>query len=787
MTEQLPFLQRVGVREIDQTIKDVRLAETGVEFHYVVDTFEISNFCFPANAHIYQATIPSLDQIADDQIALFEIFYGHKNKPILLHEYVYELQSLIMGIERSIRMGSGILDDLIRGARLEDLFFDREHTSKEVVMDRIVASHFSLILALAMGLHLDGVARLSDLYKKRLITEAFGGGEDREVIQEAFYKNRGSGLAHDIHDSLSSEIDRSNHKPVFKEKRKQTAWSDAYAVDRLISINKFMANCLAENRVSRRHLFLYLSSARRSQMIFKLPFVESELDRFDGVRFSPLRTRSHLLLQAISREDDIDKTISNLRRLRDLVEKRSPGDDTSEDSELTRKTDIVSAQYQAQIAKHNTKIKNYGLAAVYSKLEKYKELAAFESDHATLDIGEMEDVLEEVLTDPEYSSIAEAHRDINIFLSEFKTESKKSLLLGLARVGASYAENLPFLRKGRDPVMGTDQHLPTVFGAHDERYEGIISDIISFFKTPLQGDSKKLERIRRACGDFLEIDLAESSLNYEHEFIRCLLFLAVPTPNADQIGLEHAAEMVRILSERSDNEALDSRSSDLLERDFTYLICWAARRHRDYVVGHKWVTKSLEKYKDDPDPRFFHARALNTYSWYKEKSVPTKNVSMKQAIEDAEMAVSLYRREDKVKWSGEIAALLNTLACFYCYELDETVDIDQARSYLDELKDVCDKTLWGDRYPEYFHTEAFVEYKEFCFARNKMSEPFQVPEVEACISKLEHAAREIKRACLMFQAEEYLVLLDQIENSIDNMSKILEKLRPRPPVGVHNP
>src|SRR5436305_3147022 len=86
--------------QVDDVIQDAVLLTKECEFHYVVDSFEIINFCFP----IYRAWDDKIHRSAmiDSVVALYEIFYNYPTHPILLDEYSYELTETVRVIEESL-------------------------------------------------------------------------------------------------------------------------------------------------------------------------------------------------------------------------------------------------------------------------------------------------------------------------------------------------------------------------------------------------------------------------------------------------------------------------------------------------------------------------------------------------------------------------------------------------------------------------------------------------------------------------------------------------------------
>src|SRR4051794_21485317 len=72
-----------------QIIRDVQLLQQGCRIHYMVDSHEIIDYCFPIEPT--GIVDRPADRIADDQAALYEVFYGREARPILIPDYEAEV------------------------------------------------------------------------------------------------------------------------------------------------------------------------------------------------------------------------------------------------------------------------------------------------------------------------------------------------------------------------------------------------------------------------------------------------------------------------------------------------------------------------------------------------------------------------------------------------------------------------------------------------------------------------------------------------------------------------
>jgi hypothetical protein len=197
-----------------------------------------------------------------------------------------------------------------------------------------------------------------------------------------------------------------------------------------------------------------------------------------------------------------------------------------------------------------------------------------------------------------------------------------------------------------------------------------------------------------AYARYLALERETTELSGEHELIRCLLYLGLLTPRADERALEHSLKM--------------SGTYVDIEKEFVYLACWAARRVGRYQLGEMLAKQALV---DGPDPRFYHALALNTYAWIaKEKTSRRRHLG--DAVCYAREAVKLYR-----EWSGDhtdvIGANLHNIAFFLVVDADDPAfDVIGARAALEALKAIIPKERWMPQFPEYHQAEALIECYE---------------------------------------------------------------------------
>lgn len=702
------FLPRAA-RQVDDVLQDLEFADS-CEFHYVVDPFDLLTFCFP----LYQAWKEKVSRVVmvDREIALYEVFYNHPNPPIFLDEYKYELTSTVRTIDMALKTWV---------QRANDLTFEKLAPSAAAgVANQVNLEHdFSVILAAAMGLFQASIHRLRDVFSSRLTRDDDqSAAGDRLVLRRLFATHRGTAMIPELADAFyrrlvegSSYGNRGKVRPFWREHIRRSCFVDTYAADRLFSINEAAENEFQQGNLERRHIIFFLSSAQRSEVLFDLLNEERGQLAINGMKICLLRTPSQIYLRLIEGEQDPSESRTNLEMIKKIVKIRT---------EKIQQEGVVSFDrlmtYKQKIASHYEKAKNFLLLARLAEDDGYDRL--LEKAEGGKDVEMARQILRDFVADPRWPERARVIGSESMIFAGAKIWFTKSLLRGLANLEP---DNVHSVRSGSDSVASAAQHLPSVFRVEmSGKYAEMLEEIRLYFRTPIQGRPGRGKIIRRAAERFLDLDSSTEELAEEHELLRCLLFFALPTPEADSFAFDHAQEMLKKLESRivEEKDLLRRNRLILYGKEFRCVVCWAARRKSFHKDAEKWSKESIEKYVEDPDPRFYHSRCLNIFSWfsgYKHgdgwSRKPSKELTIALAIDEGRRAIELYRQwGDEVK--DQIAALYNTIACLCVYRLDDFYDVSKARMNLNLLKDTLDRTSWYDRHPEYFHTEALVEYHE---------------------------------------------------------------------------
>ena len=264
---------RLAKQDIDLEAQDVRL-------HYIVDAFNIIDYCFPSEHFSFRQK--SLDELANDQVAMTNFFYldgpdGGGRKAVLLDEYIYEIElfskrlhynlvgtdRLMAEIEKAVREGN---EDWRKG--LEHI---RGSTSGDDADLHELSRHFNI--ALGLGLYRHGVRRFKEILDERSVivsmNEAGSGGQDSVVLADIVESSRARPYAIEVaEDCFDLLYPGRSRFSGYGLKRWQALLRDVAAIDRVSQFNKQVAERKSE--LEREHLFLYLSFASRTSPITTL-------------------------------------------------------------------------------------------------------------------------------------------------------------------------------------------------------------------------------------------------------------------------------------------------------------------------------------------------------------------------------------------------------------------------------------------------------------------------------------------------------------------------------------
>lgn len=803
MPNQLPDLYPLSPLQIQQLINDLRLVDDeDAKVFFAVDPFELMSFCFPI--HLSDDSSVDIKSLADDQAALYEIFY--RQNAWLLSEYDQEMARSLYFYETMtsdrFRDKAEMVDRIIKeGEKIWGTFPKGDIDQNTEFLKK----NFSVILAIAMGTFSVGITRLKDVYDSRLIKGDFTRRVEREDLPEVR--------------RILNGYQRTEYWDVIKKHLAQPFWDDddqkkqqqlrsvevdASAIDRIIYLNSSFEEARLKGDLSTRYLFNYLSSAKRTARVFTHQSADRFLPIVNGEPYQFWRTRQQIFAYVVhkSRKGKHSESISNLEQVRDILDEvnKFEGLFSSQDCEdcvlkdpnaagSANGSGVSDCRFRDfcmkvkglddAIQRARTQVQNLGLINTlqdYEKLRGAKPAGASQKQY--LDF--FRKTFNSPLTRQAQMKMGRLQQWI-LVKSEFTNSFTEAL--GINSPDFDHSS----LRSPEDFVTGSGQYLPTKPKLSGGSYKQILDSILGFYRNPMN-----FEQVENAYKRYVELDTesrdTDKEIDLEHELIRCFLYLALPrnthnnesgassSSSGDEKAYQHAEALM-------EGEQLIARpkwdeTPETIKQEFRYVQCWAARR-----TGHfrKAVALAKEGNEKEPnDPRFFHGLCLAIYSWLVKnpKDMPPR---LEEAIEATKTAISLYKVQSTAHENDDvIAANYNNLAYFLAWSVELSTQnwdlprqavaeqnrqtIAAARDALEALRDLVKKSTWETtKHPEYFHTEAYLEYVEFTVA-------FAAGDVAKARRKLENANREIGIAIPLLAEgptkDKYRSLRDQIQQGL---------------------
>lgn len=765
MKQKVPSLGYLQPEKIQAVIDDLRLARAGCRLHYAVDPHEIFDFCFPMGPFDSEdgRRDDDIDMFAADQAALYEVFFKREEKPLLLEDYVQEINGLMAYSANALASAydeAEVVNDLIEKGGLADIEEDERGQLKLEETVKLISEKFHIVLAVAMGIYSLGAHRFRSICQQ-LLVRGEGLPENDPELRPHFESYTPTKLADDIFRELSKSIPPALTEADYERKRRADR-VDSMAVDRMVHVNRSLVRAVRAGEPP-AHLVLYLSSAPRTGRIFGMNSTAGRLPRIDGKPLSFHRDRNHIFCYVVYRSDDgdLDQTIRNLEQaqkamldLKKFDRKSLASAEACADCVLSggqpAHCDMLETCRNIQLLfepreRRRLEIRNLGLAQT---LGQYEELRKARPE------GETQEKLMEFFLrtfDKKIKDVAKKkklEKEKLIFTQRVMAEvySRSRGLVKGDHARARDAERQEFLREGRDTITGTAQYLPLKPVVPDPRYAEIVELILDYYRTPPLGGEAKIEVIDRAYQLYFELEAQTTDLDPEHELVRCLLYLAMPSTEGDRLAYENAVDLLR--------------QTDLLQHaphtqaEFSYVACWAARRRRLFDESAKFATEAIEG--GGADARFYHGRSLSKLAkWEWSQSAAAGDAAppgeeqdrlLSESAEDARKAVELYTRQADP--DREMAgANYNNLA--YLYTLmavnaanrrewdDARACLDEARGAIEKLKGHVTEDEWSPTHPTYYHTDAYLTYNECLIGGERL------PDRAA---SLEHARRQIDKA-----------------------------------------
>jgi hypothetical protein len=679
------FLANVSSADIDLVRSDVRLMggldEKGerrikpIALHYCVDAKEIIDFCFPLNAYGHKEI--DLDRIAAEQAALYELFYRPNNPPVLLPQYMMELHRFYTFAAKTAEAS---IEERIMVKRLIEAAPENELQSVgegiHSVLDK-VEHGFQRKLAVWMGIYSIGLHRFESVLRTKLRKPTDLG----LPFIDSFLDSYEPSLMDQIYKDQETSLRGREQDPQLLRSRLNAALTDASVVDWVLALNRVASEAAPGD--AEQHVFLYVSSAPKSERIFAHSEVRSAFPVVNGRHYPLLRNRDHFHLLAMAfrnaAADDYGRVIENLNEIERTFRNTGHLESAGSDSMSSLVNELgKSIREQAE---------SISDLSFLARLSAYKDLTS--AKPSSQEQKEYVQYLRDIFKREDIPSAAMQRITYLQELTKTQTIIAQHGLLEPSEQSASMSNmygNLPASR----PFLADE------FGGFEGKYDELAQEIFSYHKLPtslIQPRSVLLGNITYLFEQLdkeTQLSTPAGTKSSELELLRCIIYLSFAGNAGDEDALDLATEMRQMQRGR--------------EKEFLQIICLANLGLAKYWDSYD---RSTEGTSDYPTEWFFyHARALAIYSSYKGG---LSKGTLKEAVRDLEEAFALVEHE----CSRPAALIANNLAYFLSENPSSPAyNLDRALSYLNLLEEQFPPAKWGEL-ASFFHTKATVLHQAF--------------------------------------------------------------------------
>jgi len=715
---QYNLLQQLEVEDYDALIEQVKLAQKGYDFHFIIDADLVGNYCYPKGIIESETSWQRMDKLttdylSDEQITLHSIFYIPENhqRLLLLNEYYFEVEGMLYKASKVGKAKIGELD-------LQFGYFS--YPQKGELLDLLYGS-FADMLTKAL-LHIDGIKKAKKLLDARkLIMDSsdLPSIECKEIVEGCLAIASNVELVKDVMYRVVNKGRRKKQDLLTSKNR------DAIIIDRLLCFNR------TSERKKAKQVYILLSdstimkntlkSIRRENKEIKYPLIGNK--RIEFYRSIP-QSFAYTICLSYEEEEVIDykKTITNIENLKKATIKlRERFNDVSSSEE----EDLTSKEIFTNYRMTRTAFENSGFLKSFNPL--YESI---KTDFVGKKIEDVAKIFEAYAKEGNQLLEVIENKHIYFLRKLIKIgEFNSAFIYGIDRI-KNQGETFD-LSKGADYVEGTFHHLPLYLTFTESEFKQRMFKLVDLVL------SRKIEQSSEICKQ-LEGLLKEMNTSKLHDLektdinlIKAFIFMIIPG-REEKRGAKDKENDLMANSWLNDLEI--SEDDEEAKCNKLYLQIWALRRINKYRDSVKLANQAIEKFPDDP--RFYHGLFLSQYCISEEKNNKDHNLINKM-LENLRTANILYQDfmiqnfEDQNKRPLVLKSIdqsyLNSLS--YCLALKASNLKKKAgnEKYVNLLKDARSTfaslknkdNQFYDELPEYLDTEAFIEFLESFYVADK--------------------------------------------------------------------
>ncbi len=733
---ELSILFKMGVEDVKVMQKDFILLKNKVKIFYVVDTYDVIEFCFPTLTNISEQVESS---IATSFLAYNFFFFHNKNKPVILNEYKVELFGIWNEVHRE---ANNLMDNRSREAEMElikaKLKKDKENLGRNI----------GLLLSLSLGfLSESALLQYKRVLNERLQIDRFEteNEDDRLILEEIFNSTfstrKVSELFEDFcHESrllISGKSDKDRYAYL------ENAFRDIVVFERIVNIN----NAIQKRKdLKEKYVFLYMSSTPKQSVKIASLFAKAGrlTDIYEYLNYPILRNISQFYLGELiegSTEENNQSDKFKQEQLNKCLEILEHGD--SRDRLAEKLADTLYNEiniFNDKINLNRNELENTYLLCNSYYAYRNRILSAIESKEELFDF-EMRGIVIDLFAelDKNKNENSRVLLTLSNYKEEFVFQSKIMRYLTAVREHKNIIKLMP----GLDPVRSYVQLYPVLL-FYPYLGKQSFSPLLNFFTDVIKPHLNDMNiKPYRASGlkrmDVFTLD------SYERRLYYLFLDLVIPDEESRNGRWKNEQELILNLqklylinSKRnarftySDNKG----SMDVFlfpQREFeievVYFISWLYRRARLYADALEYVNKIIDSFEFS-DPRLLHSRALSYISLiYENRKSPKSEmlIWINQALKDLTHALTRFESDYKQTANELLMHVIIGIKNTKCDLQTKLFDTDNTRhaniitnetrpmlnSFKHDLKGLNEDYA---EYHTYNHTEVDLEYCEALIA-----------------------------------------------------------------------
>jgi len=695
---------------------DIKDESNGAIIHYIIDPYEIQDFCFPLGFKDIRKE--SINFISDEQVAFYYLFFQKAERPILLNEYFVEIHNFSNVIKLFIRKNLIVEREFKTSKEYQQLMMDTDNINvkDEAKIIALLERSLTFIFSIALSESGDGLKRYEKIIQKRLMINSAKDEfqEDNDELQKIYINNRypeDLNIVYEKFKQLLANQFIEFQRTRFNDLMIESLYRDATVVSRVIDINKSSEKAFNQGVLKRRHIFLYLSSARRSKQLFLNPEIKCLFPLINGKQISFHRTRSQIFANIVLRnlgDDDLKRFIESKKNDNTIFE------NLNENKEVLGYVDKYIDELR----------NNFGNLAMLTQLSDYRTILNKVVTENKL--GKATELFNNILKNLNIQSAANELYLLKLEIITTENFFRFNLFEVLQYIKDKVITFYPV--KGKDTVASSINSLPMIFRLKNKHYRELINEIVTFILKSgnilfRRNDLHKI--IIETCHKLVK-QIPTDKFQMESELVKnyLLMLFTYIIPDIDEVVFENVKSLInkiRLLNEG----IIKVEDAENLIQDLYYIAVWAGRRSCNFDEAYKLADVQTKLFSNKVEPRFYQGKCLIIYSWLREKEsnkdlmIP-EEINVTNAIENAKLAIEGFLIEREKPINNEIiASLYNSIAYFYAYfYMNESNKgrwhdyLDEARINIDLLKSFKPKDKWNEGYCEYFHTESVIELKE---------------------------------------------------------------------------